>query len=347
MRNWQLIKPTKMTIREFGSVTGVEDLYFRDPKGNVWTPTCTYAGFIVLQSRTFGLFYLSFFSICVIITRLRVTNMLIMPILNTGKNGISKIYMVEVSLKKVVKARENTIIKGINESDIVINGTSFNNSLYNTKAIKPNVIVNFLRNFNYKANKKDFLVSTREYTDSSMYDLYSIPVPPRKITAGLDNLYGSAILDLKKKIPNSNKGRYLSLKQLGVDKHITDDKMEKLIYFSSIEKDKTKRNDILQLNGVSDLAKSIEFMRLFDCTIIKDATITEKELSDMVSTLSCVNTRDYKNLSRLYEIAKENRDVYAKLSKISKVLDNTPLNLIQSKSKSKVLVKINDGSKAA
>ena len=87
MRNWQLIKPTKMTIREFGSVTGVEDLYFRDPKGNVWTPTCTYAGFIVLQSRTFGLFYLSFFSICVIITRLRVTNMLIMPILNTGKNG--------------------------------------------------------------------------------------------------------------------------------------------------------------------------------------------------------------------------------------------------------------------
>ena len=67
----------------------------------------------------------------------------------------------------------------------------------------------------------------------------------------------------------------------------------------------------------------------------------------MVSTLSCVNTRDYKNLSRLYEIAKENRDVYAKLSKISKVLDNTPLNLIQSKNKSKVLVKINDGSKAA
>lgn len=273
--------------------------------------------------------------------------MLVMPILNINKNGISKIYNVEVKLKKALKVKESVIINGLEESDIILNGSSFNNSVYNTKGISPNVITNFLRGTNYKANKKDFLITTREYNDSKLYDLYNIPEPPRKIASGLDNLYGSALLDIKKQIPGNKKGRYISLKQLGVDKHITEEKLQKLQYYINQEKDNDKRKDILQLNGVSDLEKTIDFMRLFECTIIGEATLTEDQINNMINILSYTYTRDYKNLSRLYEIAKENQEVYSKLTKISKIINGKPLNLIQSKSKSKVLVKTSEISKSA
>ena len=45
--NCQHIKPTKVTIREFGSIVCVEyPIKLGDPKNYVWTPTCDYAGFI-------------------------------------------------------------------------------------------------------------------------------------------------------------------------------------------------------------------------------------------------------------------------------------------------------------
>lgn len=267
--------------------------------------------------------------------------MLVMPILNTSKNGISKIYNVEVKLKKASKVKEGVIIKGLHESDVSLNGASFNTSVYNTKGIDPNVLVNFLRNYNYKANKKDFLITTRESSDSDLYDLYNVAMPPRKIAAGLDSLYGAAILDMKKEIPGKVKGRYLSLKKLGVDKHITEEKMSKLRYIMETEnkEDMNRVRDVCQLNGVSDLEKTLDFMRLFDCTIINEATLTEQQLTDMLNVLENINTRDAKNLARLYEIAKENKEVYGKLTTISKIVNGRPLNLIKSSNKGKVLVK--------
>ena len=154
--------------------------------------------------------------------------MLIMPIINKSKNGNTSIYNVKISLKNASKVREGVVLRGYDESDIIINGTSFNNSIYNKKGIEPNVTVNFLRNFNYRTGKKDFLVTTREASDSTLYDLYNVEMPPRKITAGLDNLYGSTILDIQKEMPDSPKGKYISLKKIGVDTHITDEKLYKL-----------------------------------------------------------------------------------------------------------------------
>ncbi|MCI8347787.1 MAG: hypothetical protein HFJ12_07620 [Bacilli bacterium] len=270
--------------------------------------------------------------------------MLVLPILNTNKDGVSILFLVEVTYPKAIRVKEGVSVKGLEESDVILNGASFNRSIYNTRGIEPNVITNFLRNFNYKANKKEFLVTTRQYADSDLYHLYSVPIPPRKIAAGLDNLYGSVILDLKKEIPGIKKGRYISLKKLGVDRHITQEKLEKLQYLSETELDKNKRKDIFQLNGVSDLEKTIDFMRLFDFTIIGEATLTEEQLTSMITKLQYVNTRDYRNLSRLYEIAKENREVYSKLTRISKIINKKPLHLIKSSKKPRVLVKTNNES---
>ena len=146
---------------------------------------------------------------------------------------------------------------------------------------------------------------------------------------------------MKKEIPGKVKGKYLSLKKLGVDKHITEEKMSKLRYIMETEnkEDMNRVRDVCQLNGVSDLEKTLDFMRLFDCTIINEATLTEQQLTDMLNVLENINTRDAKNLARLYEIAKENKEVYGKLTTISKIVNGRPLNLIKSSNKGKVLVK--------
>lgn len=273
--------------------------------------------------------------------------MLVMPILNKSKNGISKIYNVRVSLKNASKVKEGVILKGYKESDIIINGTSFNNSNYNKKGIEPNATVNFLRDYNYRTGKKEFLVTTRENSDSTLYDLYNVEMPPRKVTAGLDNLYGSIILDMKKELPGSNKGRYISLKKLGIDKNLTEEKISKLKNIISEEKDEEKKNNLVQLNGVSDLEKTIDYMNLFDYIIINESIITEVELNNILKSFSKINTKDFKNLSKYYEIARENREVYAKLTKISKIIYNKPINLIKKDSKQKRLIKTTEETKNA
>ena len=58
------LKPTNITIREFGSVIGVECLYlYKNPNDDVWTPTCTHGtGFIVAGDVSWvWLFYCLFF----------------------------------------------------------------------------------------------------------------------------------------------------------------------------------------------------------------------------------------------------------------------------------------------
>ena len=274
--------------------------------------------------------------------------MLTMPILNRSKKGIMRRCNVEITSKNAHKVREGAVLKGFNESDIVINGTSFNDSIYNTKNKEPNSTVNFLRNCNYRAAKKDFLVTTKKYQDSDLYDIYSVKMPPKKVSAGLDNLYGSIILDLKSETPGNKKGRYISLKKLGIDKTITEEKIYKLREIVSNEKDIDRIKDLMQLHGISDLYRTIEYMSNFEFTIIDEATIPEEQFKVVLESFSRLNSRDYKNLRNYYSIAEDNKDVYNKLTTISKILYNRPINLIKKSSdKQKVLVKTPDETKNA
>lgn len=273
--------------------------------------------------------------------------MIVMPILNKNKNGVSKIYNVRVSLKNATKVKESTILKGYGESDIIINGTSFNNSTYNKKGIEPNATVNFLREYNYRECKKEFLITTRENPDSTLYDLYNVEMPPRKITAGLDNLYGSMILDMKKELPGSKKGKYISLRKLGIEKNLTNEKIDKLKEIMNLKENETRKSDLMQLNGVSDLQNTVNYMQNFDYIIINESTIPEEQLNLILNSFSKIKTKDFKNLSKYYEIAKENRDVYTKLTMINKILYNKPINLIKGDMKQKKLIKIPEEVKNA
>lgn len=268
--------------------------------------------------------------------------MLVMPILNTSKDGTTRIYNVEIRLKTAVKVKENTELKGFGEADVIVNGSSFKESVFNTKNQENNVVVNFIRNKNYRSDKKDFLITTRHNSNSNLYDLYSVEMPPRKVTTGLDNLYGKTIIDLQKEIPNIKRGRYVVLSELGIDEHITDERLDKLKYIVDTAKNEEDFNYLILSKNLGDLKATIDFIKLFDFKIIGESVILENQVTDLINLLQDTYTRESRNLSSYYDIACSNKESYKKVSKLNKILCGKPINLIHKEEKGKVFVKTSD-----
>ena len=88
--------------------------------------------------------------------------MIVMPIVNKAKNGNVIIHNVEIRLKNASKVKEGINLKSYREGDIIINNSSFNNSIYNIKNKKPNSTVNFIRNSNYREGRNDFLITQKK-----------------------------------------------------------------------------------------------------------------------------------------------------------------------------------------
>ena len=265
--------------------------------------------------------------------------MLVMQILNKGKDGINRIYNVKVDLKNATKVKENTTLKGFEEEDVIVNGSSFKKSVFNTKNQESNVVVNFIRGKKMHTDKKDFIITTRSNSNSTLYDLYSVAMPPKKVTTGLDNLYGKAIIDMQKEIPNINKGKYVSLKDLGVCDHIDEDRTNLLKYIVNQAKSEEDLDYMLLANNLGDLKSTIDFLKLFNFTIISEATVEEKQMTDLIDSMKYICSRDSKSLKRYYQIAKDNKECYEKLSKLNKIIYGKSIGLIHSRNKSKVLVK--------
>ena len=268
--------------------------------------------------------------------------MLVMPILNTSKDGTTRIYNVEVKLKTATKVKENTKLKGYEEADVIVNGSSFKKSIFNTKNQENNVVVNFIRNSNYRSDKKDFLITTRHNSYSNLYDLYSVEMPPKKVTAGLDNLYGKAIIDIQKKIPDIRRGRYVVLSELGIDDHITDERLTKLKDVVNLAKNDEEFEYLVLANNLGDLKSTLDFIKIFDFKIIDESIILESQVTDLIGLLENTYTRESRNLSSYYEIARSNKESYRRISKLSKIICGKPINLIHREEKEKVFVKTQD-----
>ena len=228
--------------------------------------------------------------------------MLRLPITNRSRNGHERICVVKVTRKNATKIKQGVILKGYNPSDIISNGVSFNTSVYNTPGGDPNKTVNFLRNFNYRSDKRDFLITTKEYADSTLYDLYKVDMPGSKISSGADNLFGSV--------------------KLGIDKGITEDKISKLEYIMKTEKDPQKRLELMQFHGVSDLKNIIDYLKEFRFQIVSGATMSVEEYKSILNSFKIIRTKETKALANFYMIAEENKEVYDKLTRISKILYN-------------------------
>lgn len=258
--------------------------------------------------------------------------MLVMPIVNRNR-----ILNVNVRLKDAVKVRSRVKFHDTSECDIIVNGNRFSESTFWRE--KGNIhALNFIRNYSLR-NKKNFLVTTRLESSVDGYDVYELEQPPKKINDGLDNLYASVVTDIRKELPGKDRGRYLSLEKLGVGDHLDTERISSLK--SIVET--SRGGDISSLAKsaqVDDLVETLSFIRCFDWTVIDDTSVTEESLQAMIEQLKKLNTRESRNLISYYNMALSNRDIYAKLAYLNKVVYGEPLTLIQSnRQREKRLVK--------
>lgn len=254
--------------------------------------------------------------------------MLVMPIVNKDR-----ILNVEINLKRIEKVKKRVCYDDVDANDIIVNYNSFNQSNYNTKNQEACNITEFIR-YNSLMAKNDYFISTKEETNSQFYDIYQVSPPPLKITKGLDNFYGSLVLDLKNEIPNNIKGRYLDLKKIGMADHITDSKLEKLaIIADNIDEDFHKT---LIDNHLEDLIETLNFLNLVDCRIIAKTSVKIEDFERVLNCLNATNSREAKDINNYYLIAKNNQETYSKLSRLYNIVYKDTLNWIHNDNKIKV-----------
>ncbi len=260
--------------------------------------------------------------------------MLVLPIVNRNR-----VLNVKLRLKQADKVKSGVNLKDISESDIIVNGKSFLSSGYSDSHNMIDV-ANFIRH-NSLIYKRNFHVTTRQMKDSSRYDVYEVGLPMNKVNNCLDELYSSAIIDIQKEIPKIPRGRYVSLAKFGLNEVFSDEKVAKIRQIVLEERNQERWPQLFKEAGVMDLPNSLEFLNLFDCTVISDTSIPEDSLQQMIDSMSQLYTKDARSLSKFYKLAQENRDIYAKMSYVNKLVYDRPLQLIQSDSqkKAKQLVK--------
>ena len=263
--------------------------------------------------------------------------MLILPIVNKRR-----VMNVELRLKTASKVRRNVCFDDAKQSEIIVNHARFSDSSF-YQSREESAPMDFIRSRSL-LYPRNFLVTTKQRRNSVNYDVYEVSQPPKKVSESLDKLYGKAILDLKNEIPEvKNRGRYVSFKELGFDHDLSDDKIARLQHIVKEERDSSKWPELFQKSGIADLQETIDFLRLFDCCVLADNTMAEDSLQDTLKSMEVINTRDYRNLKRYYDMAKSNADIYTKLSYTHKVIYNKPFALIRAKqSDAKQLIKKKD-----
>ena len=262
--------------------------------------------------------------------------MLILPIVNRNR-----VMNVEIRLRNARKIKTDVFYRDANESDIIVNREKFSNSTFKDLR-EENAPTDFIRSKSI-LYPRNFLVTTKQRTDSKNYDVYEVSQPPRKVNTCLDKLYGKAITDLRKKIPGvKNRGRYVSFEKLGMNDYLTDEKIAKLQRIVKEERDQTKWPELFEKEGISDISNTLDFINNFECTVVSDTTIPEDSMKDTLKSLEIINTRDYKNLNNYYKMAKRNADIYTKISYINKIMYDKPLTLIQSEKQKQLVKKQNE-----
>ena len=246
---------------------------------------------------------------------------------------------VEVRLRNASKIRSRVFFEDTKESEIIVNREKFSESSF-SQSREENAPTDFIRSKSI-LYPRDFLVTTKQASNSRYYDVYRIKQPMRRVNTSLDKLYGKAITDIRKEIPGTKqRGRYVSFEDLGIQEPLTDEKIARLQRIVKEEKDSSLWPRLFQEAGIADLSDTIDFISQFECTVVSDHSIPEDSLQDTLKAMEVINTRDYRHLKRYYDMAKSNASIYTKISYINNIIYDKPLTLIQSQSqRQKQLVK--------
>ncbi len=253
--------------------------------------------------------------------------MIVMPIINHDK-----ILNIRIELNNILKVHEKVNFEDVNSSEIIVNNRFFSDSAFNTKGYTPKDVVEFIRN-NSIHSKNNILISTKFSSISPLYSLYELSLPPKKVSKGLDNLYGSLLLDLKNEIPEYEKVKYIDLAKIGFTEHITDEKLELLQLIASNINDGTSNDykKIISENDLVDLIETLDFIKIFNCEIISRTSIDLESFEKVLNCMGSFNTKEAKDLNNFYTMAKNNQIVYSKISKLYNIVYNEPLNWIHKK----------------
>ena len=254
--------------------------------------------------------------------------MIVLPIVNR-----ERILNVEVTLKDVSKVGSKTRDFNINSSDIIIHNKKYNDSFYNKNVATSKSVMKFLRE-NGKIGKSNILVTTKN-DDKGLFDIYDVKYPTDKVSDGLDNLIGTLLLDLKNE-SSSQKGRYLDLYKLGVFDIITEKRLTDLEFLSK-NMNQVNIAKYVEEHDLRCLFKLIQSMDMFNFKVINKSVISLDKFASFTDFLEPTNSKDYNSLVNYYNLANNNKNEYSKLSYIYKIINNKPLNLIQT-SKEKVKI---------
>lgn len=262
--------------------------------------------------------------------------MLILPISNRGR-----VLNVAMILRNAHKIKTDVFSSDIKESEIIVNREKFSNSIFKDSR-EENAPTDFIRAKSI-LYPRSFLVTTKQRINSKNYDVYEVKQPPRKVNDYLDRLYGKAITDLRKEIPGvKNRGRYVSLEEIGINEYLTDEKIAKLQRIVKEEKDQTRWPELFEKEGIADITNTLDFITNFECTVVSDTTIPEDSIQNTLKALEIIKTRDYKNLNKYYLMAQKNAEIYKKISYINKIMYDKPLTLIQSEHQKQLIKKQNE-----
>lgn len=246
--------------------------------------------------------------------------MLVLPIVNRNR-----IMNVKISLKDAYQTHTGVVLENVKESDVIVNQHNFSDSSYH----EDESVINFIRNTSL-ISKNDFQVTTREEAQSNRYNVYQVGYPPRFVNPALDNLYASVITDMRKEIPNVEKGRYLSFEKLGMGQYLTEEKIAALQHIIKTEHDRGRWPMLFEQAGIADLPSTLEFLNHFNCTVISNTTLPEAILQSTLQALEPLNTQDYRNLKKYYDMALSNQKIYSRLSLVNHLLYNQPYYLINT-----------------
>lgn len=262
--------------------------------------------------------------------------MLILPIVNKNR-----VMSVQIKIKNAEKIRTEVRYDDCDESDIIVNTEKYSDSIF-INSDEKTAPIDFVRSKSL-LYPRNYLITTKERDNSKFYDLYEVSQPLKKVNDGLDELYSKALTDMRKEVPGHNRGRYISLKELGIDKDLTEDNITSIQRIVKEEK-QSEWPKLFEEEGLAPIIDTIEFINTFDAKIISDTTIPENSLNDVLKALEIINTRDSRNLRKFYNTALDNQEIYAKLSYINKIVNNKPFLIKTKNEKNKQYIKMKNES---
>lgn len=268
--------------------------------------------------------------------------MLILPVINRGKNG-KKISNAKIELVNCKRLGDNSSINTkVGPENVIIDGKD----LASSRNYSKKDLMKFIKD-NSINSKKDFFINTKNSTSIKKeydsignrldtlndYHTYVFSNPYKFPGFKYEELYNRILLDIINEVPGvEGNAHLLSFKDIGLDKVCTKEKLQKLEAICNSVSDTSKWDNLFEQAGVYDLAYFTYFLRsdFVRGTVVPETSIQFDDLSTTIGRFSPLHGRVYKSLNRYRTVAEENTEIYRILNSASMLLFNESLGLVKS-----------------